>query len=342
VSPLSLRRRPAESELGEEQTPTDLPPIATGTHQAASAWSTKLASAGLLTCLVLGPVGAVAGALALTQAAAPSAPAPVTTADLSGERSVVGEYAQRVVTTWLTTTSDNADALAAMVADAQLVAAADEPFTVADVTVADIEQHDGVWSVTVAATVTDVRKQTARRFYQVPVTYTAGSVTALTLPTPVAGPSTTTGSASEYRAHVDTASPIGQTVSEFLAAYTAGSGDVARYITPGVALTAITPAPYTAVKLADLRALADVDGAAAPSDGQQLRVLAIATGVVTDTQSSSVSYALTLTARAGRWEITAIDPAPATPTPDATAAAGTAPTEAGTTTHATSSSTTAP
>ncbi|ACZ32435.1 hypothetical protein Xcel_3436 (plasmid) [Xylanimonas cellulosilytica DSM 15894] len=342
MSPLSLRRRPVEPEVElDEQTAADLPPIATGTHQATSHWSTKAASAGLLTCLVLGPVGAVAGALALTQSAAPTQTSATAITDQSGDRAVVGEYAQRVVLTWLTTTQDNVDALEAMVSDVQTAAIATEPFTVRDVTVAGISEADAVWSVTVAATVTDARKQTARRFYQVPVTFTGGAVTALSLPTPVTGPVAAAGSASEYRAHVDPTSPIGQTVAEFLGAYTAGDGDVSRYVTPGVTLTAITPAPYATVKLVDLRALEEVDAVAAPADGQQLRVLAIASAVVTDTQSSGVSYALTLTARAGRWEITAIDPAPATTAPDATQAPGTAPTGAGTT-PATSSSTTAP
>jgi hypothetical protein len=50
--------------------------------------------------------------------------------------------------------------------------------------------------------------------------------------------------------------------------------------------------------------------------------------VVTDQQTANVAYALTLTARAGRWEISAIDPAPVQQqpqTPAATSATGPAP-----------------
>ena len=32
-----------------------------------------------------------------------------------------------------------------------------------------------------------------------------------------------------------------------------GAGDVGRYLTPGVTLVALTPAPYTSVRLDDLR-----------------------------------------------------------------------------------------
>jgi len=64
-----------------------------------------------------------------------------------------------------------------------------------------------------------------------------------------------------------------------------------------------------------------------PADGQRMRVLATAAAEVTDTQSANVTYALTLAARAGRWEITAIDPTPAfTPQAPADQTAGTAPT----------------
>jgi len=333
VSRLSLRRR----ETAFDESP-DLDadgvldggserhvPIASGAQQAASTWSTKAASAFLLAGLALGPVGAVAGVLALTQPSATVAPtAPVR--DRSGERAVVGEYAQRVVVTWLTTTQDNVDVLDTMVDGVQLAPASGEPFTAQDVTVAGItpaSEHDpavapaadegaALWSVTVAATVTDARDQTARRFFQVPVMFDGVAVTALTLPAPVAGPVTAPGAAAEYDTHLDPTSPVGQAVAEFLGAYVAGAGDVSRYVTPGVTLTAVDPPPYASVDLVDLRTLVDIDAAAAPADGHQLRVLATASGVVTDAQVSPLAYALMLTARAGRWEITAIDPVPAT------------------------------
>lgn len=47
--------------------------------------------------------------------------------------------------------------------------------------------------------------------------------------------------------------------------------------------------------------------------------------MVTDQQTANVAYALTLTARAGRWEISAIDPAPVqqqSQTPAASSAPG--------------------
>ena len=138
----------------------------------------------------------------------------------------------------------------------------------------------------------------------------------------------TIGSTNGYRAQVDLTAPLGQTVGQFLTAYIAGSGDVSRYLTPGVELTPLTPSPYTSVRLSEIRAAgSDQPPATVPQDGTRTRVLALGTAVVTDQQTANVAYALTLTARAGRWEISAIDPAPVQQpqTPAATSATGPAP-----------------
>jgi len=324
---LALRRRPKVDDMAvDEQLAADLPPIADGAHQTTSALAAKAATVGLMTCLVLGPVGAAAGVLALAQSGGPAQTVAAAPVDQANTRAIVGEFAQRVVTTWLTATQDKPDALLALVKDAQVSGISSIPFTFADPTVARIVQVDDVWSVTVAATVTDARHSTVRRFYQVPIRLSGGSVTALMLPSPVSPPPVVTGSTMDYRQQWDATSLVGTTVGQFLAAYLAGSGDVSRYLTPGVSLAALTPAPYTAVRLDDLRTTVDVDPAATPVDGARIRVLALGTATVTEKQTSSVAYALTLTARAGRWEITAIDLAPA---PAAAAAAAPATPAAG-------------
>lgn len=303
----------------------DVPPIATGADQAVSNWSTRLGSGFLVSCLVLSPVGAFAGVLALSQSVGQDALSTVAVVDESDDRAAAGEYAQRVVVTWLSATQESPDALLAMVKDAQLAPLSTEAFSASQPAVAGIENIDGIWSVTVAVTVTDAKDQTARRYYQVPVERADGALSALSLPTPVASPPVAVGSATAYRVHVDPTSPVGQTVGQFISAYLAGSGDVSRYMTPGQAVTPLTPAPYATVDLVDLRGLEEMDPAAEPTDGQQARVLAAATATVTDSQSSLVAYALTLTARAGRWEIAAIDPAPAVSAPGAEPAPGITP-----------------
>ncbi|MGL5827191.1 MAG: conjugal transfer protein [Nocardioides sp.] len=329
MSPNLTLRRPKKTHvaddpiLGADEGAEDLPPVADGRHQATSALAAKAAPAGLLTCLVLGPIGAVAGALALAQSGQSAPAAVVTATDQANERAVVGQFAQQVVVTWLTTTQDKPDALLALVKDAQVSTLSQTPFVVVDPGVAGIVDVNGVWSVTVAATVTDARKSTTRRYFQIPVRFDRGSVAALTLPAPVAAPPVSDGDSRGYRAQIDTTTALGQSVAQFLTAYVAGSGDVSRYLTPGVSLVPLSPAPYTSVQVSEIRVEGSEQPAAStPQDGTRVRVLVLATATVTTKQTSSVTYALTLTARAGRWEITAIDPAPSQPThtPDAPSA----------------------
>lgn len=321
-----LRRRPPADV--DEQLVDDLPPIADGAHQTGTHLAARAATVSLFACLALGPIGFATGALSLAQAgSAPEAQQQVQ-ADHANDQAVVGEFAQRVVVTWLGATQEHPEVLLSLVKDAQLSTLPRSPFTTRDITLARITQVGGTWSVTVAATVTDARKITARRFYQVPVRLADGTVSALTLPAPVSPPPVEAASTDAYREQLDATGPQGQTVTQFLAAYLTGAGDVGRYLTPGISLEALSPAPYTAIRVDDLRADTATDPDRAPRDGQRLRVLATATAVVTEQQSSGVAYALTITARAGRWEITAIDSTPAyTPkAPVADPAADTTPT----------------
>src|SRR5262249_20199473 len=102
-----------------------------------------------------------------------------------------------------------------------------------------------------------------------------------------------------------------------------GDGDVSRYLAPGVALDAVTPAPFTKVTV-DRLAVAKIDGST------RARVLATAT--TSAGGQRSVGYELGIHPRAGRWAVTSLAGAavladqPATPASTApTAPAPTAP-----------------
>ncbi len=335
MSPLTLsrkkRRDDVDVDVDDAVTGVAPAPIATAKQQVGSTLATKAATGLLLSCLFAGPIGLAVGGLALVSAASPAPASTATVVDQSGHRAVAGEFAQRLVITWLTTARGHEADLTALLPGISTATFPQEAFTATDASVSGITMVDGTWSVTVAVTVTDQRKQTARRFFQVPVTLGQdGSVAALSLPTPVAGPPVEAGTGLNYQVQVPGTGPVAQTITQFLTAYAAGSGDVTRYLTPGVQVRAITPAPYTAVTVTDLRAItsaAGVDTTGTPKDGTTLRVLVAGTGTVSTTQQIGASWALSLTARAGRWEITAIDPAPAQPTqtPAAASTAGTVP-----------------
>jgi hypothetical protein len=71
---------------------------------------------------------------------------------------------------------------------------------------------------------------------------------------------------------------------------------------------AVTPAPYVNVDVEELRS--DLTPTASPSDGDTLKVLATVSLLSPLDQQVTSTYTLTLTARASRWEVSAIDLAP--------------------------------
>lgn len=321
----TLRRRPQPNAAGEVEPELERLPIATAHEQVVSSLAAKAATVLLMAALVCGPAGLAVAGLTLYSSTGPAPVAVAQVQDLSGVQAAAGEFAQRVVVAWLTTPRGQEDKFTALV-QVPAVTLPEVPFTVSDPTVSSIAEADGVWSVTVAATVTDQRRQPARRFFQVPVLVDAAGavVTALSLPAPVAGPAVGALPRLSYRFQVDPAGPVAQTAAQFLSAYIAGQGDVTRYVSPTTQIKPVTSPPYTAVKVTDLAGDTDLNTTDVPKDRARLRILVGADASVTTKQQVSVSYALTLLARAGRWEVQAIDPAPAlvdqtadTSTPDA-------------------------
>lgn len=108
--------------------------------------------------------------------------------------------------------------------------------------------------------------------------------------------------------------PVTDTVSRFLAAYLTGQGELNRYVSPGLQVAAITPAPYESTLLTGVRddqpADSGDDADAVPEDGTQRHVL-VSVSASTGGQDYLLSYALTLTTRDGRWEVASFDTAPA-------------------------------
>ncbi|TRV81760.1 conjugal transfer protein [Streptomyces sp. 130] len=104
--------------------------------------------------------------------------------------------------------------------------------------------------------------------------------------------------------------PVSDTVSRFLAAYLTGQGELNRYVSPGLQVTAISPAPYESTLVTGVRddAPQDADDTV-PQDGTQRHVL-VSVSATTGGQDYLLSYALTLTTRDGRWEVASFDPAP--------------------------------
>ncbi|MGC7096713.1 conjugal transfer protein [Amycolatopsis lurida] len=184
--------------------------------------------------------------------------------------------------------------------------------------VSSVSAGAGQWSVVVSASLLtqqpDGRHKAKLVCFQVslleqtePPAYAAAA-----LPSPVSCPATLPTPQLAYGETAELAGPIGGSVLGFLNAYLTARGGLERYVTPGAQLTAAVPAPYTSVQLSELRTHERFEPgqAARPPDGQQVHVLVRASAFDATGQISPIDYALTLTARAGRWEVARIDPVP--------------------------------
>ncbi|MCX4792261.1 conjugal transfer protein [Streptomyces sp. NBC_01221] len=211
-------------------------------------------------------------------------------------------------------------------------------------TVVRLRQSDrDVWSVTVAARITETQPAAkpsgnerrdsraeakkaaaeAVHYFQVPVATApaaggANGYVALAMPAEVASPERIEAPALVYgplRPALP-ADPRTQAVTEFLTAYLtrAGAGELDRYLAPGTKLAAITPAPYTGVAVDQLAIEGEKSSepvTTVPGDGTRLRLLVALRATGHDEVRVPLTYALTLKARADRWEIASLDGAPA-------------------------------
>jgi len=267
---------------------------------------------GLMAAVIAGPVALALVVNQASSAAPASAPQVALPADTSGEQVAVGEFAQQFVLTWLQTPRGKESALAGFVDTANLqlplkAVTASQPSTAQL-----IHAGPGMWSVSVGATVTDAAGL-ARRYFQVPVRYVAGSMIATALPAPAPAPGTTATPELAYQYTAALSEPLASMVGQFLGALLTGTGDVTRYVSPGTSITSVTPAPYSAVRVLEVRTDQDLrDSPMVVPRGSDLHVLVTAAATVSAEQQITVQYPLTLKVRASRWEVASLDPAPLT------------------------------
>lgn len=170
-----------------------------------------------------------------------------------------------------------------------------------------------VWTVRLAATVAAAGGVPAQRYYEVSVLREAsGAMSVLAAPAVVAAPVRAASPSLLYSQSVRGDSQLASTTGAFLNALVAGRGDVTRYTTPGSSVRAVTPPAFAAVSVVQVASVEMLSDRAqdTPKDDAVAHVLVTAgasTGEPTAT-SSTVQYALTMTARQGRWEVTSIDP----------------------------------
>lgn len=311
----------------------------------AAQWSggsqlaTRATTGALAVCLLAGPIALVKG---MTSSPAPVAAGAGYDDRMMNRRAAAIDTAQEAIPAWLGATTSNSAALARWwdTSNMQLPGAATG---VSDVTVRSATPTaPGVWTVQVGADVTPPGGTTRRRYFQIPIAVsgTGPQIAAapLTLPAEVAAPSLQVTTSTQYDTPIPSTSDAFTMTSGFLSALLAGHGPIALYTRPGVSIPPVSPAPWVQATLSALAAdSGDAARSGAPQpDGTRIRVLATValtapattpqppaatspSGAPSSTQATdtpvSAQYELVLTMRAGRWEISALDPAPVLSTP---------------------------
>lgn len=176
-----------------------------------------------------------------------------------------------------------------------------------------------MWSVTVGATVrsaTDASLRPARRYFLAPVVVTPAGVRAAMLPAEVAAPASDITVDLGYRYRLSPQTPVVVSAAEFLSAMLTGVGDVSRYLTPGVTVTAVSPPPYRAVTIGTALSSVDLsatDRQAPLVDGEVVRLLVTTSQKTNTADAVPGQFALTMTSRGGRWEVSGLDSSPLLP-----------------------------
>lgn len=334
-----LRRRGRNDDAPDSESTDETgegPGSWTGLNRGDS-WSAGTAlRTTAVTVVVWGCVGAgVAGFGLSAFALATRTAQPVAVADTSGsvvrqqeDAGIVSGFAEQATRAWLSASTDNRSTLRAWFGGSALNGAVlpnQAPIPPAQVTAVRTTQTPtaGVWLV-------DVAVDGGVSWWEVPILLDGTHATALSIPGRIGAPAAADADlVTRPSTQVPPTSAAGQTVSGFLSALLAGSGDISRWTTPGSVIPAVTPAPYSDVKVSSITTTGD-QLADSPSDGQTVDVQAIAATAQAD-RRSSISYGLRLKARGGRWEVfsyaapfAAASPAPAgaspqTPTPSAQA-----------------------
>jgi hypothetical protein len=271
----------------------------------------RLSRLALWTAIAAGPVAlgvAITSTPATVEAATPAKPTAVRTTAVVTDPA---GHAQLFIHAWLRSSTDDPTSAQARLAQSMAPgielpekAAHAQPVPQSVTAVRSVQRGHGAWSVTVAAQYADGTV----RYYSVPLAADgAGDSFAVTgQPSVVAGPARAEAARTPYRVSVPE-SDLSAAVGEFLAAYLTGAGEIGRYLAPGVTLTPLSPALYSALSVEEVSAVEDTAAAEhMPSDGTKVRVLAQVEARDSD-GTWPLAYQLALTARSGRWEVSALE-----------------------------------
>lgn len=137
----------------------------------------------------------------------------------------------------------------------------------------------------------------------------SGPVTISGTPAEVAAPDATAAPEPAFTHPVASTGALAMSLGEFVRAYLGGQGvGLERYLSPGLRVSAPKVAPYVRVDVEDVAAdIEVVAGVAVPADGTKARVRIRVSGEDRAGVRWPLAYRLEVTARAGRWEVSALE-----------------------------------
>lgn len=227
-----------------------------------------------------------------------------TAVDITSTDQSAAAYAVGYLRAWLSSTENDHEALDGYTGSL-MFRAPKLPTTASGVgqisVVKSTPRADGSYVVAVAAQLGAAAPQ---RYFEIVVMPHAGAFAAAALPREVPSPTARSVALPGFSKDVAGDRLIGQTLEGFFSAYLAGTGDLQRFLSPGAQLQSLAPAPYKKATVTGAYAGAEVP--AVPADGDRARLLVRVVGQGAKGYQISSDYELSVTARAGRWEISAM------------------------------------
>lgn len=288
-------------------------PVDDGAAESAGFTNGSLLGSKAVTVFVIVAIACGPAALGMLvargQGSAPVAAAAEVT-ELTPLQQATGSFAIGFVGSWLSATKEDSTALETYVTTAP-PGLGDIPFEYRNLAVVETTPTDDATTVTVMVG-GDVMEQAGeeepawvRRYYEVVVDTASDRLSAIGYPAPVVGPQSTAGAAGlGLNTQLESDSSAVETIQLMLAAYLIGQGSTSSYLTPGVSIPAITPAPFALLNSVSF--FAEEQPSAAPADGDTTLVQALVTLQTAEGRTVTAMYFVDLTARAGRWEVTSL------------------------------------
>lgn len=232
----------------------------------------------------------------------------------------VGAVAEAYVSSWLSATSTDEAGLSAYI-DTNGLQLPATGFVFRDVSLASIGEKDseGNALVQIVAQVKEIHLDADKkpvvtwplRFFEISFSITSDGIAPRSFPRPVAAPSISPARLDVYGVQLPSNDPAWQSISSFLQAYATGSGDIARYVSPGTNITAILPAPYNSVQVQKVSAQTEAPTNAA--DGTTIVTRSEVQLITSSGPKVTATYDLVLKSRAGRWEVLSLSTPTTTP-----------------------------